>query len=209
MATSSLSNFTVPSADGARQGLLMPKLKYRFRLTFTNFGISKGNVIEMTKQVQDAKRPSVKFNPVTLDIYNSKVYFQGKPEWDETSVTLRDDATGSVATLVGEQIQKQFDFQEQASAASGIDYKFTLQIDVLDGNNGTAVQTLESWQLLGCFLSSVDYGELNYNSSDPMTVALNIRFDNAVQLAAGGQTFGAGLGQALGKGIVTGATVTG
>ena len=132
MAVASLTNFTVPLAGGSSQtsqGLLMPKLKYRFRLSFVNFGVSTNDVIELTKQVQDAKRPSVKFNPVTVDIYNSKVYFQGKPEWDEATVTLRDDSNGKISKLVGEQIQKQFDFQEQASAASGVDYKFTLQIE--------------------------------------------------------------------------------
>lgn len=210
MAVASLTNFTVPLAGGSSQtsqGLLMPKLKYRFRLSFVNFGVSTNNVIELTKQVQDAKRPSVKFNPVTVDIYNSKVYFQGKPEWDETSVTLRDDSAGNISKMVGEQIQKQFDFQEQASAASGIDYKFQLQIDILDGGNGAATpNVLESWALYGCFLSSVDYGELNYNSSDPMTVALSIRFDNAEQLPAGGQTAGVGFGASISQtiGSITG-----
>ena len=210
MAVASLTNFTVPLAGGATQtsqGLLMPKLKYRFRLSFINFGVSTNNVIELTKQVQDAKRPSVKFNPVTVDIYNSKVYFQGKPEWDEASVTLRDDSGGNISKMVGEQIQKQFDFQEQASAASGIDYKFQLQIDILDGGNGASTpNVLESWALYGCFLSSVDYGELNYNSSDPMTVALTIRFDNAEQLPAGGQTAGVGFGATVGRtiGSITG-----
>jgi hypothetical protein len=213
MAVASLTNFTVPLAAGGAsqtsQGLLMPKLKYRFRLSFVNFGVSTANVVELTKQVQDAKRPSVKFNPVTVDIYNSKVYFQGKPEWDETTVNLRDDANGAVSQLVGEQIQKQFDFNEQASASTGIDYKFQLQIDILDGGNGAITpNVLESWALYGCFLSSVDYGELNYNSSDPQTIALSIRFDNAEQLPAGGQTAGVGLGTAIGKGI-TGATITG
>ena len=69
MAVASLTNFTVPLAGGASatsQGLLMPKLKYRFRLSFVNFGVSTNNVIELTKQVSDAKRPSVKFNPVTV-----------------------------------------------------------------------------------------------------------------------------------------------
>ena len=181
----------------------MPKLKYRFRLSFVNFGVSTNNVIELTKQVQDAKRPSVKFNPVTVDIYNSKVYFQGKPEWDETSVTLRDDSAGNISKMVGEQIQKQFDFQEQASAASGIDYKFQLQIDILDGGNGAATpNALESWVLYGCFLDQVDYGDMNYNSQDPMTIALTVRFDNAEQLPAGGQSagvgFGAGISQTIG-----------
>jgi hypothetical protein len=211
MAVASLTNFTVPLAGGSSatsQGLLMPKLKYRFRLSFINFGVSTNNVIELTKQVQDAKRPSVKFAPVTVDIYNSKVYFQGKPEWDEATVTLRDDQAGNISKMVGEQIQKQFDFQEQASAASGIDYKFQLQIDILDGGNGAATpNVLESWALYGCFLTSVDYGELNYNSSDPMTVALSIRYDNAEQLPAGGQTAGVGFGATIAQSV--GATITG
>jgi hypothetical protein len=212
MATASLTNFTVPLAAGGAsatsQGLLMPKLKYRFRLTFTNFGVSTNNVVELTKQVQEAKRPSVKFAPVTVDIYNSKVYFQGKPEWEETTVTLRDDATGAVSSMVGEQIQKQFDFQEQASAASGIDYKFTLMIEILDGGNGTVTpNALETWNLYGCFLTSVDYGELNYNSSDPQTIALSIRYDNAEQLAGGTQTAGVGIGAAILQNL--GSTVTG
>jgi hypothetical protein len=112
---------------------------------------------------------------------------QGKPEWQETTINLRDDATGAVSKLVGAQIQKQFDFMEQSSAASGINYKFQLTYDVLDGGNGNTTPTvLESWELDGCFLSSVDYGDMNYNSNDPVTIALTIRFDNAVQTAGGG-----------------------
>ena len=211
MAVASLTNFTVPLAGGSSatsQGLLMPKLKFRFRLSFINFGVSQGQVVELTKQVADTKRPSVKFAPVTVDIYNSKVYFQGKPEWDEVTVNLRDDSTGAVSKLVGEQIQKQFDFQEQASAASGIDYKFQLQMDILDGGNGAATpNVLESWALYGCFLSSVDYGEMNYNSNDPMMIALSIRYDNAEQLPAGGQTAGVGFGATIAQNI--GSTITG
>jgi len=211
MAVASLTNFTVPLAGGSSatsQGLLMPKLKFRFRLSFINFGVSQGQVVELTKQVADTKRPSVKFAPVTVEIYNSKVYFQGKPEWDEVTVNLRDDSTGAVSKLVGEQIQKQFDFQEQASAASGIDYKFQLQMDILDGGNGAATpNVLESWALYGCFLSSVDYGEMNYNSNDPMMIALSIRYDNAEQLPAGGQTAGVGFGATIAQNI--GSTITG
>jgi hypothetical protein len=211
MAVASLTNFTVPLAGGqsaTSQGLLMPKLKFRFRLNFINFGVSQGQVVELTKQVADTKRPSVKFDPITVDIYNSKVYFQGKPSWEEVTVNLRDDATGAVSKLVGEQIQKQFDFQEQASAASGIDYKFQLQMDILDGGNGAATpNVLESWALYGCFLTSVDYGEMNYNSNDPMMIALSIRYDNAEQLPAGGQTAGVGFGATIGQNI--GATITG
>lgn len=189
MAVASLSNFTVPlsnnqSADS--QGLLMPKLKYRFRATFVNFGVSN-TTTELTKQVVDIKRPNVNFNPITIDVYNSKVFLQGKPEWQETSINLRDDATGAVSKLVGQQVQKQYDFLEQASAASGINYKFQLIFDMLDGGNGTSTPTiLEQWELDGCFLSQVDWGDMAYSSNDQVQIALSIKFDNAIQTIGGG-----------------------
>ena len=189
MAVAALSKFTVPlnsSQSATSQGLLMPKLKYRFRATFVNFGISTPTT-ELTKQVVDIKRPSVNFNPITLDVYNSKVFLQGKPEWQETSINLRDDATGAVSKLVGEQVQKQYDFLEQASAPSGIDYKFQLLFEMLDGGNGaTAINVLEAWELDGCFLSQVDWGEMNYGTNEDVRIALNIKFDNAIQTVGGG-----------------------
>ena len=137
MAYASATNFTVPISGVTNQGLLMPKLKFRFRATFANFGVTTGKLIELTKQVADIKRPSVQFTEIPIDIYNSKVYLQGKPEWQTITVNLRDDAGNNVAQMVGEQVQKQFDFLEQASASSGIDYKFIMTYDMLDGGNGT------------------------------------------------------------------------
>jgi len=189
MAVASLNKFTVPlstNQSSSNQGLLMPKLKYRFRANFINFGVTK-TTTELTKQVQDIKRPNVNFNPITIDVYNSKVFLQGKPEWQSTTINFRDDASGQVSKLVGEQIQKQFDFMEQASAPSGIDYKFSMTFDVLDGGNGQTTPTiLEQWDLEGCFLSSVDYGEMAYNSNDPVIITCEIKFDNATQLIGGG-----------------------
>lgn len=188
MAVASLSRFTVPLASdqsATSQGLLMPKLKYRFRASFENFGLSS-DVVELTKQVMDIKRPSVNFNPITLDVYNSKVYLMGKPEWTETTINLRDDAGGNVARLVGEQIQKQFDFAEQTSAASGADYKFLLRYEMLDGGNGANTPNiLETWEMYGAFISQVDYGDANYATNDPMSIALTIRYDNAYQTPNG------------------------
>ena len=189
MPVASLTNFTVPlnnNQSASTQGLLMPKLKYRFRVTFVNFGVSTPTT-ELTKQVVDIKRPNINFNPITLDVYNSKVYLQGKPEWQESTINLRDDATGAVSKLVGEQVQKQYDFLEQASAPTGIDYKFQLLYEMLDGGNGaTTVNVLEAWELDGCFLSSVDYGEMAYSNNEDVRIALSIKFDNAIQISGGG-----------------------
>jgi hypothetical protein len=205
MATASLQKFTVPlstNQSASAQGLLMPKLKFRFRVTFENFGVSQPTT-ELTKQVMDFTRPKVGFEQIEIPVYNSRVYLAGKPTWEQVTCTLRDDATGEVTKRVGEQLQKQFDFMEQSSAASGIDYKFLTRFEVLDGGNGQfEPNILETWELYGCYLPNVDYGDANYNSNEPMTVALTIRYDNAIQTP-----IGTGIGSIVGRTI--GSTITG
>ena len=188
MAVASLTRMTVPLASdqsNPNQGLLMPKLKYRFRVVFENFGVSTPRT-ELTKQVMDFSRPKVGFEDIAVPVYNSTLYYAGKYSWEEVTCNLRDDASGQVTRLCGEQIQKQLDFMEQASAASGIDYKFTTRFEVLDGGNGAALPTvLETWELYGCYVRNIDYGDANYGDSNPMTIALSIRFDNAIQTPIG------------------------
>ena len=195
MAISTLSKFTVPLANdqsSASQGLLMPKLQYRFRVILENFGVSTPRS-ELTKQVIDVTRPNLTFDDVTLDVYNSKVYLAGKHTWEAITLNLRDDVNNSVSKLVGEQVQKQFDFFEQASAASGIDYKFTTRIEMLDGGNGASIPgILETWELYGSYVNSVNYNTLAYATSEPVTITLSIRYDNAIQTPQG-----TGIGTAL------------
>jgi len=203
-ASQSLFNMTV-AGDGSSnsQGLLMPKLQYRFRALFVNFGLG-GATQELTKQVMDIARPSVTFAEIPVDIYNSKLYLAGKHDWATTSINLRDDAGGNISKLVGQQLQKQMDFVEQASAATGQDYKFQLNYEVLDGGNGTLTpNVLETWELYGCFLTSVNYNNLNYSSSEMATITLTVRFDNAIQspLSSG---VGVSVGRAFGGATVTG-----
>ena len=184
---------------GGNQGLLMPKLQYRFRVNFLNFGVDVDGGLSLTKQVVDVTRPNVSFADVTLHVYNSQIYLPGKHTWAPVTVNIRDDASGSVAKAVGQQMQKQFDFVEQASAASGQDFKFQMNIQVLDGGNGTAVPVvLENWELYGCYLQSANYNQLAYSSSEPVQIQLAIKYDNAVQTQ--NDTLGtAGVGQRIGR----------
>jgi len=201
MSISTLSKLSVPLASdqsASSQGLLMPKLQYRFRILFEGFGVSTPTT-ELTKQVADATRPNLSFDKIEIPVYNSKIYMVGKHTWNTVTVNLRDDATGQVQKLVGEQLQKQFDFYEQSSAAAGIDYKFTMRLEMLDGGNGANVaNVLETWELYGCFLETADYGPVNYGTADPVTIALTIQYDNAVQ-SPQGTGIGTAVGRALGS----------
>ena len=204
MAISTLSKLTVPldsNASASNQGLLMPKLQYRFRVSLENFGVSSPST-ELTKQVMDVSRPNVSFEQMTVDIYNSKVYLAGKHTWEPITLQLREDVSNNVQKLVGEQLQKQFDFFEQSSAASGADYKFVTRIEILDGGNGAnTANVLETFELYGCYLESSNYNSLNYATSDVVTVTLAIRYDNAIQTPQG-----TGLGTAIGRTVNTAIT---
>jgi len=199
MAVSSLTRMTVPLASDqsqTTQGLLMPKLKYRFRVIFENFGVSTPRT-ELTKQVMDFTRPSVSFEEIPLPIYNSTIKLAGKHSWENLTCQVRDDAGGNVSRLVGEQLQKQLDFMEQASAASGIDYKFLTRFEVLDGGNGTSEPiALETWEIYGCYLQSVNYNNMDYASSEAATISMTVAFDNAIQTPVG-----SGIGAVVGRTI--------
>jgi len=183
-----MSKFTVPlrtNQSASAQGLLMPKLQYRFRVTFENFG-NGVDVLELTKQVQSFNRPQVSFQDVDIHVYNSTVRLAGKHTWADIQTTIRDDAPGNVTRLVGLQLQKQFDFMEQSSAAAGGDYKFSMRCEMLDGGNGAVTpRVLETWEIVGCYIKDVNYQELNYQNNDPVTIQLSIRFDNATQVPGG------------------------
>jgi len=204
-ASQSLFNMTVASDNaGGNQGLLMPKLQYRFRVNFLNFGVDTTGGLNLTKQVIDCSRPSLTFAEITIPIYNSTMYLAGKHSWSPMSVNIRDDASGTVAKAVGQQLQKQLDFVEQASAATGQDYKFQTNIEILDGGNGAnAPVVLETWELYGCFLVTANYNALNYGTSEAVTIALSIRYDNAIQAP-----IGSGVGANIGR-ILRGDSATG
>jgi hypothetical protein len=213
MASASLNNMSIPpSGAGSNQGLLMPKLKYRFRVFFDNLGAASTPTTELTKQVMSFTRPNLTFEEITLPIYNSTLKLAGKHTWADVTCEVRDDASGQVSKLVGQQMQKQMDFLEMASAASGIDYKFTTRVQILDGGNGAeAPVVLEEWALYGCYLKGADYGSLNYGESAPVTISLSIAYDNANQITGDVAKGGVGIGRILGQtvaGTVSGAGTT-
>ena len=204
-ASQSLFNMTVAGDNaGGNQGLLMPKLQYRFRVNFINFGVDTTGGLSLTKQVVDIARPTVQWQEIPLQIYNSTVKIAGKHSWADITTTIRDDATGSVSKAVGQQLQKQVDFVEQSSAAAGQDYKFQTNIEILDGGNGTQVPAvLETWELYGCWLKTANYQQLNYGQSDAVTIQLTICYDNAIQ-----SPLTSGVGQNIGR-ILSGTSTTG
>ena len=155
----------------------MPKVKNRFRVIVTNFGVPSGS-IALTQQVVTVGRPNVNFNPQPVHSYNSIAYYAGKAEWEAVSLTVRDDVTNSVSSLVGAQMQRQMNFFDQTVPLAASNYKFGMLMDTLDGGDDTV---LEEWTFEGCFLATVNYQTFDYASADAMTIEMSVRYDNVTQ----------------------------
>jgi len=138
-----------------------------------------------------------------IPTYNSRAYLAGRHAWQPITLNLREDINNRVQKLTGEQLQKQFDFFEMSSAASGIDYKFTTRIEILDGGNGVNLpNVLDTFELYGCFVQNANYGSLGYANNEAVQVELSIRYDNAIQTPEN-----TGVGTVVGRSV--GSLITG
>lgn len=214
MPITTLQNISVPTEGaGSNSSLLMPKLQYRFRVLLDNFGTTGGpdGTREISRQVVDVTRPNISFEQMTIEAYNSRTYLAGKHTWEPITLTLREDANNNVQKVVGQQLQRQFDFFEQSSAVSSGSYKFQTRIEILDGGNGAnGANVIDRFQLVGCYIESANYNTLAYATNEAVTTTLSIRYDNAIQFGAD-ESF-EGIGEAVTRAVAAatgGTTVTG
>ena len=189
-----LSQMGVPQAGF---GILHPKQKYRWQVTFTNLArlVPAVSSRDLTRQATVIDRPQLSFEEVPIHRYNSTAYVAGKYTWEALALTVEDDLTGLASAAIQGQLETQqrliggdLPGQWLNSAATGSDYKFGMSLEQLDGNEGV----VEKWLVEGCFIKSANYGQLESSSSDAVTIELSIRFDHARQILTG-QGYGTAL----------------
>lgn len=171
-----VDKFGINVTGSQGQGPLhQPKLKYRWRVLFLGLG-GVGNIGEpLTLNSNSVGLPTLTHEEVTVHSYNSRAYYAGKHEWSDIELTVRDTADNTVTKAVATQLQVQLDHYNQTGRRAGQDYKFTMQIQHLNGGFDSA---MAAWTGEGCFLKSVSYGELDYSVSDAVTITMTVRADN-------------------------------
>ena len=175
-----LTNFGVPTGVAGDSTItLMPKLQYRFRVTFYGLGNSTSQLV--TQNVISATRPGLDHDDVTIDTYNSKIRLAGKHMWQDMTVVLRDDTNNNVIEAIRDQMNKQVNHADQSAPLAGANYKFIMMCETLDGTQGTGFNggVIDRWTLEGAFIPSATFGDLNYATSEVVQVSMTIRFDNA------------------------------
>lgn len=175
-----ITTLGVPDNSG-NTTTIMPKLQYRFRVTF----IGEGFTATPTRSVISVSRPNISHDEVLLDTYNSRIYLAGKHTWEPVSITLRDDVDSTVLRELNNQLNRQVDHANQSSTRSGAGYKFQMLVETLDGANPTP-GILDTFELAGCYIQNIQYGDMAYASSDQTQITVSIRYDNAEIFDAAG-----------------------
>lgn len=166
---------------GIGTGILQPKMKNRWRVTFANMG---GGIDSQPLSLQaiTVTRPVLSFEEVQLDRYNSRAYVAGKYTFEPMTITFEDDVTGQASQVIQDQVQQQqfligAEGPFLAASGEGSLYKFVTYLDQLDGNE----QVIETWTVEGCFIQNIDYMDLDYAASEAVQITLTIRYDHARQ----------------------------
>lgn len=125
--------------------------------------------------IKSANRPTIDISPVTIDYINSQRHVAGKATFGDLSVTLHDPIAPSGAQQVMEWCRTHY---ESVSGRAGYAdfYKRDAQLKLIDPI-GTVI---ELWDMKGCFLTSVDFGQVSYGSQEMLEIQLGIKFDNCV-----------------------------
>ena len=161
-------------------GIAQPRLKHKWAVTFQNMA---GDEEPLRLNAISADRPKLTFEEVILDRYNSKAYIAGKHIFEPVNITFEDDLNGGVTAAIQEQLELQQNIiglnssPRLPSAQSGQQYKFAVKMDLLDGNQAV----VETWILEGAFIQNVDWGDVDYTTSETVKATVTFRFDHARQ----------------------------
>ena len=125
--------------------------------------------------IKTAARPSISFEEVTLDHMNVKRYVKGKGEWQTIDITLYDPVVPSGAQAVMEWVRLH---HESVTGRDGYSdfYKKDIDFQVL----GPVGDVVEQWKLKGAFITTANFNDLDFSSSDPLDITLTLRYDYAI-----------------------------
>lgn len=172
------SKFGVPvDFDTGRDVAIQPKLKFKFRVRFINFGglESASYGFDASQQLVRVQRPTINFESTNLGTYSGNVKVFNKPTFNPINITFRDDVANTLGKAAWSQMQKQYDFNNGRYAVSAGAAKFTTIIETLDGQN--EIRAIDSFVLENCHIATMEYDELDYSSGEMSTVSIGVEYD--------------------------------
>ncbi len=150
--------------------------KRKFRWTFKILGFcdNKKNVVP-EYFVSVASRPNLSIEETEINHLNAKTWIPGKGSWETITVTYLDVAHQDMQSLWN-WLATVYDFTDPVNLHNGErrDWTATGLLSMYDGCG----VLLEAWQLQRMFPTAINFGELDYSSSDIATIELTLRYSD-------------------------------
>lgn len=125
--------------------------------------------------IKTANRPQITFEEVQLDHMNVRRWVKGKGVWQQMQITLYDPVVPSAAQAVMEWVRLS---HESVTGRDGYSdfYKKDVTFQIL----GPVGDIVEEWKLKGTWIQDAQFGDLDFQSSDPVDITLTLRYDYAI-----------------------------
>lgn len=117
-------------------------------------------------------RPNRKQEEIVIDWMNVKRYLAGKGAWDPFALTLNDPIAPSQAQKVIDWL-KQVQNESLGKFGYAVNYKRNFDLKLVDGEGNV----IEQWKAIGAWPQSVNFGDLDFASNDPVRIELTLRCD--------------------------------
>jgi hypothetical protein len=151
------------------------------KIFYTNFEPKLANrfIMEIdgipSFMIKTANRPKIESEVVELDHINLKRKIKGKSNWTDITITLYDPIVPSGAQSVMEWIRSS---HESITGRDGYAdfYKKNIDFYML----GPVGDKVEQWKLVGAFISSAEFGDVDWSSNEPVMITLTITYDYAI-----------------------------
>ncbi len=159
----------------------MPEILEFDKMFYKNFEPKLGNRFIMEINgiesyiIKTAARPTFTSEVVELDHINVKRKIKGKSTWDDINITLYDPIVPSGAQQVMEWVRSS---HESLTGRDG--YSAFYKKDITFYLLGPVGDKVEQWTLKGAFISSANFGELDWASNDPLSIELTLTYDYAI-----------------------------
>jgi len=159
----------------------MPEILEFDKMFYKNFEPKLGNRFIMEINgiesyiIKTANRPTFTSEVVELDHINVKRKIKGKSTWDDVTITLYDPIVPSGAQQVMEWIRTS---HESLTGRDG--YSAFYKKDITFFLLGPVGDKIEQWTLKGAFITSANFGELDWASNDPVSIELTLAYDYAI-----------------------------
>jgi len=149
------------------------KFRWTFQIDLANGAFVPASFVKM------AARPNLAIEETEINFLNAKTFIPGKGTWEQITITYYDVAVlnGVGNDALWNWLASVYNFIDnialtQSSRRSC--YSGTAKCTMYDGCG----QELEEWKLFDCWPTSINFGELDYASTEEATIEVQLRYSN-------------------------------